>query len=201
MENDFATLSCAQNRPPDKFEAVSETCEQVLWNFKMNLTKSKMFLEQIEKACARDTDRLTGCKNSYPTNLDAGHYMSCLIDQKLEGGLKPSCEDFLTQIESVIFSDYRLIADFTDKCKADIEGNTCGHVRRQLHSDSNMIFYHHSQGLVIECLSKFVDQVNASCREEILHVAELQVSLSIYKFEFWLMYCLCALYLLLNQRA
>jgi hypothetical protein len=24
---------------------------------------------------------------------------------------------------------------------------------------------------------------------------------SIYKFEFWLMYCLCSLYLLLNQRA
>jgi aarF domain-containing kinase len=27
------------------------------------------------------------------------------------------------------------------------------------------------------------------------------ISISIYKFEFWLMYCLCSLYLLLNQQA
>ncbi len=193
MQNDFAALTCAQNRPPEKFEAISETCEQVLWGFKFNLTKSKLFLDQIHKACARDTDALGPCEHNNPIDLDAGHYMSCVIDLKFEGTLKPACESFLTQVwrqikivvigffqsiffqvESVIFSDYRLIGDFANKCQEDIESNVCGHVRRQVHSDSQTIFYHHSQGLVLECLSEHVDQVKPECKTEILKVAELQ---------------------------
>ena len=79
------------------------------------------------------------------------------------------------QVESVIFSDYRLIADFAQKCQKDIEDGNCGHIRRQLHSDSNVIFYHHSQGLVLECLTEKIDKVEPECKEEILHIAELQV--------------------------
>ena len=98
MENDFAALSCAQNLPPEKFSAISETCEQVLWRFKLNLTTSSMFLAQIDKACSRDTEKLNSCKNRYPGPDNAGHYMSCLIDEKLNGELKPACENFLTQV-------------------------------------------------------------------------------------------------------
>ena len=84
---------------------------------------------------------------------------------------------FAFQVESVIFSDYRLIADFADKCQKDIEGNACGNVRRHLHSDSNVIFYHHSQGLVLECLQKMIDVVEPKCKEEMLRISELQVKL------------------------
>ena len=38
-----------------------------------------------------------------------------------------------------------------------------------------MIFYHHSQGLVLECLTEKIDKVEPECKEEILHIAELQV--------------------------
>ena len=86
-------------------------------------------------------------------------------------------EHFAFQVESVIFSDYRLIADFADKCQKDIEGNACGNVRRHLHSDSNVIFYHHSQGLVLECLQKMIDVVEPKCKEEMLRISELQVKL------------------------
>ena len=64
----------------------------------MNLTESSMFLDQIEKACSRDVEKVNGCKNRYPGKENAGHYMSCLIDEKFDGGLKPACEDFLTQV-------------------------------------------------------------------------------------------------------
>ena len=97
-ENDFAALSCAQNLSPERFKDIPETCEQVLWRFKMNLTESSMFLDQIEKACSRDVEKVNGCKNRYPGKENAGHYMSCLIDEKFDGGLKPACEDFLTQV-------------------------------------------------------------------------------------------------------
>ena len=78
------------------------------------------------------------------------------------------------QIEAIIFSDYNLIADFAAKCDNDIENRFCGHVRRKMHSDSKVIFYHHSQGLVWECLSQHVNEVEPECKEEILHIAELQ---------------------------
>ena len=45
-----------------------------------------------------------------------------------------------------LFSDYNLISEFAQKCRNDIDNKACGHVRRQMHSDSNKIFYHHSQG-------------------------------------------------------
>ena len=174
LQNDFAALTCAQDRPPEQFEAISETCEQVLWRFKLNLTTSSVFLHQIDKACSRDREKLEDCKNTHPGKENAGHFMSCLINQKLEGNLKPGCSDFLSQVEAVIFSDYNLIADFATACQQDIEGQLCGHVRRQMHPNKSEIFYRHSQGLVWECLSKAVDKVKPECKKEILHVAELQ---------------------------
>lgn len=98
MENDFATLTCAQNLPPDQFEAITETCEQVLWRFKLNLTTSPIFLHQIENACARDADKMHNCRNQFPGNENAGNFMSCLMTEKLQGSFKPACNDFLTQV-------------------------------------------------------------------------------------------------------
>ena len=48
MKNDFAILVCVQQRPPDPFEAITETCEQVLWTFKNQLTKGGKFIQQVE---------------------------------------------------------------------------------------------------------------------------------------------------------
>ena len=39
----------------------------------------------------------------------------------------------------------RLIGDFAEKCKADIEGSNCGRVSQQIHSDSRDILVQHSQ--------------------------------------------------------
>ena len=48
MRNDFAALVCVQQRPPEQFEAITETCEQVLWTFKNELTKGGKFIQQVE---------------------------------------------------------------------------------------------------------------------------------------------------------
>ena len=89
LQNDFAALACAQDRNPEQFEAISETCEQVLWRFKLNLTTSSVFLNQIDKACLRDREKLEDCKNTHPGKENAGHFMSCLINLKLDGNFKP----------------------------------------------------------------------------------------------------------------
>jgi len=48
MKNDFAALMCVQQRPPEQFEAISETCEQVLWTYKNELTKGGHLIQQVE---------------------------------------------------------------------------------------------------------------------------------------------------------
>ncbi len=49
MKNDFAALMCVQQRPPEQFEAVTETCEQVLWTYKNELTKGGHLIQQVEE--------------------------------------------------------------------------------------------------------------------------------------------------------
>jgi hypothetical protein len=44
----------------------------------------------------------------------------------------------------IVFSDYRLIGDFVQKCEKDIAGTACGRVSMKTHSDTQ-VFYHHSQ--------------------------------------------------------
>jgi hypothetical protein len=50
------------------------------------------------------------------------------------------------QIQMIVFTDYRLIGDFVEKCRKDIEGKDCGRVSMKTHSDTQ-VFYHHSQVL------------------------------------------------------
>ena len=59
----------------------------------MNLSVTCCTLFQ---ACNRDQDKLANCRASYQDQ--PGHYMSCLIDLKMEVVLKPQCQDFLTQV-------------------------------------------------------------------------------------------------------
>ena len=40
---------------------------------------------------------------------------------------------------------FRLIGDFAEKCKVDIEGSNCGRVSQQIHSDASDILVQHSQ--------------------------------------------------------
>lgn len=51
IKNDFAALMCVQQRSPEQFEAISETCEQVLWTYKNELTKGGHLIQQVEEVC------------------------------------------------------------------------------------------------------------------------------------------------------
>ena len=52
MTNDFVALTCAQSRPlPEYEDAISVTCEQVMWSFKHDLTidKDHQLTQRIQK--------------------------------------------------------------------------------------------------------------------------------------------------------
>ena len=53
--------------------------------------------------------------------------MSCLVDHR--GNITENhCQQYVTKMTSIIFSDYRLICGFMDKCREDINTLHCGSI-------------------------------------------------------------------------
>lgn len=73
----------------------------------------------------------------------------------------------LTQIETVILSDYRLVGNFIEGCYDDIQREGCG--RLQGSSEA-----HSSQGKVLECLMNHLPNLTKTCENQLLKVAEYQ---------------------------
>ena len=70
-------------------------------------------------------------------------------------------------MESIIFSDYRIISGFLTACQADVARLECGR-SRGLEGQS------HSQGATIRCLSERLAEVTEQCRQEMQSVVEMQ---------------------------
>lgn len=56
-----------------------------------------------------------------------GYLVSCLVDHR--GNITEyQCNQYITKMTSIIFSDYRLICGFMDKCREDINTLHCGSI-------------------------------------------------------------------------
>lgn len=56
-----------------------------------------------------------------------GYLVSCLVDHR--GNISEyQCNQYITKMTSIIFSDYRLICGFMDKCKEDVNNLHCGSI-------------------------------------------------------------------------
>ena len=76
--------------------------------------------------------------------------------------------DYVLQVESIIFSDYRIISGFLTACKEDVARLKCGRSR----GDEGQ---QHSQGGTIRCLSEQPGEVRSEeCRQEIQAMVEIQ---------------------------
>jgi len=159
LENNWAVLDCIDSLPPEK--QISQDCDNHIWNFKLEVTRKDVFLEQAKEICQDD---LTVCKEE--EHSEAGHLLACLVEKKHETK-SLQCGKFLGQIENIIFSDYRIISTFMNACVNDITSLKCGKARKGVES-------RHSQGGTIQCLSENMDHVEPSCKQEILTIAELQ---------------------------
>ena len=71
-------------------------------------------------------------------------------------------------MESIIFSDYRIISGFLTACQADVDSLNCGRSR-------GIEGQKHSQGATIQCLSDQMAKVQSEqCRQEIQAMVEIQ---------------------------
>ncbi|XP_078689897.1 Golgi apparatus protein 1-like isoform X16 [Branchiostoma floridae x Branchiostoma belcheri] len=163
--NNFAILDCLQNDRP-KDNDLSPECHHFLWDYKKNLTKDIRFDQAAYEVCKEPLAQLPEC-NKLETGQ--GLVISCLMDHK--GNISnQQCHQFLVKMTSIVFSDYRLIEHFVEDCSADIQKFQCGRVSSR---DEEHI---HSQGVVINCLEKHIEDgqiMSRRCRMQLFRIAEL----------------------------
>jgi hypothetical protein len=102
----------------------------------------------------------------------------CLMDYRLqleEKADKP-CRAFLTDVSRVIFGDFRLICNFVEHCRNDIEMYKCG---RETFGQETEWSEEHSQGEVVHCLEEHMaedqNSISKECVTELVNLAELRL--------------------------
>uniref|UniRef100_A0A3Q0SY36 Golgi apparatus protein 1 n=1 Tax=Amphilophus citrinellus TaxID=61819 RepID=A0A3Q0SY36_AMPCI len=168
--NNLAVLECLQDRKEEI--DIAPDCNHLLWNYKLNLTTDPKFESVAMEICKSTIAEIKECNE---VERGRGYLVSCLVDHRVNIS-EYQCNQYITKMTSIIFSDYRLICGFMDKCKEDINNLRCGSINTG-HKDV------HSQGEVIACLEKAlvreVEQqdhtrpIKEECQKAILRVAEL----------------------------
>ena len=95
-----------------------------------------------------------------------GNIISCLINN-IENVTVEQCHQFLVKMEAIVFSDYRLVNKFVDKCKESIEKTKCGRLPGVGEDPARLP---HKQGATISCLQSKVTELDTPCRKEILRI-------------------------------
>uniref|UniRef100_A0A671VWJ9 Golgi apparatus protein 1 n=1 Tax=Sparus aurata TaxID=8175 RepID=A0A671VWJ9_SPAAU len=154
-------------------EGKTDIYKSLLWNYKLNLTTDPKFESVATEVCKSTINEIKECNEE---ERGRGYLVSCLVDHR--GNISEyQCNQYITKMTSIIFSDYRLICGFMDKCKEDINSLHCGSINVG-HKDV------HSQGEVISCLEKALVKeaeqqdaharpIKEECQKAILRVAEL----------------------------
>uniref|UniRef100_A0A8C2KFH1 Golgi apparatus protein 1 n=1 Tax=Cyprinus carpio TaxID=7962 RepID=A0A8C2KFH1_CYPCA len=158
--NNLSVLECLQDK------------KELLWNYKLNLTTDPKFESVALEVCTSTMLELKECADE---ERGKGYLMSCLVDHRANI-TERQCHQYITKMTSIIFSDYRLICGFMDKCREDINTLQCGSIAV---GEKDL----HSQGEVIACLERAVvreaeqqdkaRQIKDACKKSIMRVAEL----------------------------
>uniref|UniRef100_A0AAY4CC88 Golgi apparatus protein 1 n=1 Tax=Denticeps clupeoides TaxID=299321 RepID=A0AAY4CC88_9TELE len=165
--NNLAVLECLQDR-----KEVKTIRSPLLWNYKLNLTTDPKFESVAVEVCK---STITDIKECAQEERGKGYLVSCLVDHRTNI-TEYQCNQYITKMTSIVFSNYRLICGFMDKCRDDINALHCGSISAG-EKDA------HSQGEVIACLEKgLVTEaeepadhytINEECKKAIMRVAEL----------------------------
>ncbi|XP_077078631.1 Golgi apparatus protein 1 isoform X2 [Siphateles boraxobius] len=167
--NNLAVLECLQDRKDDS--EIGSDCNHLLWNYKLNLTTDPKFESVAVEVCKTT---ISGIKECAAEERGKGYLVSCLVDHRTNIS-EYQCNQYITKMTSIVFSDYRLICGFMDKCKEDINKLHCGSVttgEKDLHSQGEVISCL-EKGLVSEVEEQGTYSIRDECKKSIMRVAEL----------------------------
>lgn len=155
--DDFEAVECLLDHRRNEDEEISSKCHNLLWEFKLNLTRDGAMEKVALSVCPELESK---CR----VDDQPGHLVSCLLDNGNEATTL-ECRKLLKRMEKLVFSDYRLVYKFTESCREDIRKTECGRL------DDGPT---HNQGSTIECLEKKGDIISNPCQSQISRIAELQ---------------------------
>ncbi|KAI1904227.1 hypothetical protein AGOR_G00003500 [Albula goreensis] len=168
--SNLAVLECLEGRKEET--DITDACSHLLWNYKYNLTTDPKFESVAVEVCKTTITEIKECAEE---ERGKGYLVSCLVDHR--GNITEyQCHQYITKMTTIIFSDYRLIRGFMDKCRDDINALHCGSINA---GEKDI----HSQGEVISCLEKGLvkeaekqdrrHMIKQDCKKAIMRVAEL----------------------------
>ncbi|XP_052816118.1 Golgi apparatus protein 1-like [Mya arenaria] len=159
--NNFAVLDCLQDAEVQI--RVSDRCQHLVWEYKLNLTKDDRFESGANEVCKKAFEDNPEC---HAESAGKGTRIPCLIEV-MDNITDQGCHRFLTKMASIVFGDFNLVYHFMDHCGADIKSHGCG----RIDTDSDKM---HAQGKTILCLARQIAVLQEPCKKQVLRVAELQ---------------------------
>uniref|UniRef100_A0A3Q1H3R7 Golgi apparatus protein 1 n=1 Tax=Acanthochromis polyacanthus TaxID=80966 RepID=A0A3Q1H3R7_9TELE len=115
---------------------IAPDCNHLLWNYKLDLITDPKFESVATEVCKSTIAEIKECNEE---ERGRGYLVSCLVDHR--GNISEyQCNQYITKMTSIIFSDFRLICGFMDKCRDDINTLHCGSINVGLfHLKTNKI--------------------------------------------------------------
>ncbi|VBB25732.1 unnamed protein product [Acanthocheilonema viteae] len=158
LKSDMSVLECLQDVKLSETELLTAPCEQLVWDFKVNLTQDDQFRQASKLFCK---------------------------DEMMANPALAQCAEAIEPDRSarLAFSDFRVVGPFVAVCKNTIQRLQCGTLTPP--SAHAKVRVPHSQGHTLECLISKIYQaqqkdlkatpvVDEACQHEIMRIAELQ---------------------------
>ncbi|CAD7080350.1 unnamed protein product [Hermetia illucens] len=161
--DDLSVLVCIQTLQSSQLESLSEGCQHLIWRHTRNILEDEEVLQITRKVCNKDTGKFSNC---HPAKSTVGRYLACLVDEIETAKPSGQCRDTIHRLESIAFTDYRLLGKFIDDCEDDVEHLGCG----RLNADRERV----SQGETIACLQEKITELKPVCKKQVLHVSQQQ---------------------------
>jgi Golgi apparatus protein 1 len=163
-------------------ETLDPVCEQAVWDVKVALTSDDRFHNALTQFCA---DEIAKHPHALACSQEkrAGHALSCMMDFILQLSKTGKCFQFLSRVQSIAFTDFRLVGPFIEKCGTYVVQLNCGSLTRESQHKGAKV--PHSQGATLECLidklvnvpkdkEAIIKSISNECRHEVMRIAELQ---------------------------
>ena len=91
LDNNWAILDCIDHLPEEK--RLSDSCENAVWNFKLEITKKDYFLKKAQEICPEDDIAKCG----HEKDSEPGFLLACLVGRKHDTK-NLQCGKFLSQV-------------------------------------------------------------------------------------------------------
>ncbi|XP_055383667.1 Golgi apparatus protein 1 [Condylostylus longicornis] len=166
FQDDLSILvDCIQTMPSSKVEYLDDKCQHVIFEATRNILKDSQVKKITDKPCSRHKDKFNDCQ---PKGNQIGYYLSCLVEKVDNFNDISICRDIIQKLESIAFTDYRLVTNFIKDCGTEISNHKCGRISLE---EGKV-----SQGETIACMQEKINELSSDCQKRILKLSELQAS-------------------------